>query len=332
MQDSPSPLPKVIFLTTCLEDTEYIHASSLMSLMTGNWTLCAISAPRDSELATLGSGLGIPIVPVPESVVVSKTRQTPLRTPDESDIHIHYKSWVDRLRAYDADYAVLIDTPNLPSVFASIAARFILRLPENWPRVPVVERHGILGGDPKLTVPVYRDASVGAGFRIIASTKPVRIGAKDTSHDLQRKIGPLISKTLSKALERIVERGRKSGKTVRKLAWPGDEHSAAPIIDLKIDSHDRIRKVHRAFHGNPHFGFKVLAGDSVFEAIDIEVHKGDFPGKPGTVIARIQDCPVVRTREGCCVLLSERRRNPRNARFTPTQIKRLFKSKPKVRR
>lgn len=283
-------------------------------LIKGDHELAGLILHPCDPLMDLAKEHSVPCIPVPFELL----QPVPLirKSLSENERFISfYQTWLSHIRSFGADLGVSIWSAWVPpDLFSMPKHGFINYHPAPLPKMRGMEpdTFAILDGLDEIYGTVHKvNASFDCGD-IVRWTKKISIHSYDTPVSV---LDRLYREGVRSVLDAVDSFADGSVKTIPQKAGEGSVATRAmareaSFIDWDEDTTTMLDRKLRAFCGQD-IGIRLKARfkNEIRDVVDLEVYKGEFPGRPGQMIGcyrgrgAFHGAPVVRVPDGAAVIL-----------------------------
>lgn len=282
-------------------------------LIKGDHELAGLILHPCDPLMDTAKEYSVPCIPVPFELL----QPVPLikKSLAENERFISfYETWLSHIRSFEADLGVSIWSAWVPpDLFSMPKHGFINYHPAPLPKMRGMEpdTFAILDGLDEIYGTVHKvNASFDCGD-IVRWTKKIPIHSYDTPVSVLDRLYREGVRSVLKAVDSFAE------GPVATIPQKAEEGSVATramareasFIDWIEDSTTVLDRKLRAFCGQD-IGIRLKARfkNEIRDVVDLEMHKGDFLGRPGQMIGcyrgrgAFHGAPVIRVRDGAAVV------------------------------
>ena len=268
--------------------------------------------PSDN-LADLARRYRIPYISIPLELL-QPSGAIKKALAENMQLREFYPLWLGHIRSFGADIGVSVWSYWIPSeLFSMPPLGFINYHPAPLPHMRGMEpdTFAILEGRKEIWGTVHKVNHAFDCGEIIAWTKRIPVRRHDTPVSVLENLNREGVNTLVHVLNSFADgtviltpqRPEDGSRTTREMA------RRESFIDWERDSTEMLDRRFRAFCGQDiGIRLKGMFESRVYDVVELEVHKGIFPGKPGETMGRYKGLgpyrgmPIIRIADGAAVV------------------------------
>ncbi len=290
-----------------------IGVEFLEAMRAGRHPIGVVLAHPGDIVLRLAHEYGLPTLPLPEELEYPVDRMR--RIFEAPELPPHLRAWLDALRGFATDVGIVYCGGWIPPQLAQTPRLGFINLhpgplPEFTGYDP--EKFLILNHHEQGWGTIHHLADKFDTGNVLRTSEPVPLTPSTTTPELAKLISRQCFKALPGVLDeftRGIPAGTPQNESRRDYVTRRRGHRES-VIQWRRDSHAKLDARLRAFNSlDDGMCLKARRQGRLHVVYDLELHAGDYPGKPGEEIGIYrgpgvyENAPLIRTREGVAAVL-----------------------------